>query len=179
MKRVVVWLVIVSSLILVLTASSVWANEKPIQKFMPRSKMMPDKGFIEVLWLWEVTKVLNLDEEKLVALLPSLKDLSLLREETAKTKRELILSLKQAIKHSQDNEISEILNKLEMLEKNYISKRDAIEQEIKKVLTLKEWAKFVLLQEEFNKKVRMMLGDVKRIKRKAYKPPFPPKNRKR
>ncbi len=179
MKKVSIYLVVTLSIILIFTTSLSWANEKPMQKLVSKPKMMPNRNFIEVLWLWEITKVLNLNEEKLVAILPKLKDLNLLREETAKTKRELLSSLRYAIKRSQDDEINQILNKLKAVEENYILKKNAIKQEIRKELTLEEWAKFVLLQEEFSKKVRMILEDIRKVKSKIEKPPLSPKKRKR
>ncbi len=171
MKKNVIWMLIAFLAASLFVPVISWAKDTSI----PQERLLADRGFVEALWLWEVTKVLNLNEEKLVKLLPKFKDLNVLKKETFKKKRALTLRLKKAIKDSQDQVIENILNALDNLEREYISKKKAIENEIKSELTLKEWAKFVLLQEDFEKKLRIILQNLRKIKGEMPRNPLPKK----
>ncbi len=145
---------------------------KPVNKMLPaKVEIGNQRDFIEVLWAWEITKALNLDDQRLASILIKLKEINNLKAKTFKEKRALLLELRKALrKNASDEELFSILQKIENLEKNFISNREKILQEIKEMLPVREWAKFVLVNEDFERRVRTLLENIKKFKERPNPP---------
>ena len=172
MKRNIILLLVVSLIILSLGTLAM-AQPKNVPKKPQKPLIGRDGEFVEVLWLWELTKALNLNEEKLALLIPKLKRLNDLRRETAQSRKKVLFELRDALKNNKDDAtIEAILGKLDTLEKDFLKQREAIEQEIKSVLTVKEWAQYIILRENFERKLKAFLLNNAKLKGKR-----PPKKR--
>ncbi len=169
MKRNIILLLVVSLIVLSLGTLAM-AQPKNVPERPQKPLIGKDGEFVEVLWLWELTKALNLNEEKLALLIPKLKKFNDLRKETAQARKKTLFELRDALKNNKDDAtIEAILGKLDKLEKDFLKQREAIEQEIKSVLTVKEWAQYILLRENFERKLKAFL--LNNAKLREEKPP--------
>ena len=169
-KKIIIVSMIISLLLVTVTVAL--GEGKPANKMLPNKvKIDNQRNFVEVLWIWEITKTLDVDEQKLASILIRLKRINNLKIETLKEKRALFLKLRNALKKNvSDEELISILQKIKDLEKNFITKKEEILQEIKEILPVKEWAKFVLVNENFEKKVRILLNNLKNLREKPKLP---------
>ena len=166
-KRIIILMFIIRFLILFKSIALAQSDTMPKKSENLESPKV--KEFIEVLWVWKLTKALDLNEEKLTLLIPKLKRLEDVRRESVKKRRNLLFRLRKAVKNNEDDAtIKSLLDKLDQLFKDLIKQRETIEQEIRSVLTTREWAQFVLLKEDFEKDLRtfLLISKNKNIKEK-------------
>ncbi len=120
---------------------------------------------VEIMRVWELTKVLDLDEETASKLFPILHEYDKKRTKIHEDIRENRGKLEEALNDGSYDRMKRILNRLErhheVMQK--ISQEERIE--LRNILTVKQQAKFVLFHHEFKHRTKRMLAEA--IKHRA------------
>ena len=116
---------------------------------------------IETLKMWKLTQALDIDETTSAKLFPILNRYDQRKAEIHQNIRQGMREMKQSLK---ENRTGGLQNTLAMLEENHRalqSINDEEWQEMKKILTVEQQAKFIIFRQEFDREVRNIIADTK------------------
>ena len=123
---------------------------------------------VETLRIWKMVDSLDLSEEQLIKLLPKLKEEKELRKEYGKARREALEGLGELLEEDEEEvsekEIKAQLKELEGIDSEFQGKTRALKDQIKKLLSVRQQAQFYIASQEFQKELRHMLGEMKRMR---------------
>jgi len=128
---------------------------------------------IETLKMWKLTKALDIDETTSAKLFPLLNRYDKRKAEIHQNIRKGMKEMRRSLK---ENRTEGLQSSLAMLEENHRalqSINDEEWQEMKKILTVEQQAKFIIFRHEFDRDVRKIISDAKerkhrRVQRKRY-----------
>jgi len=128
---------------------------------------------IETLRMWKMTKALDLDEATAARLFPLLNRYDKRRFRIERAVRKDMTELKRALDTRKMDELQEILQRLEDRHRELQRLNDEEREEIKRILTPEQQARYVLFQYRFKRELREMIEKARRRHLK----PLPPESR--
>ncbi len=135
-----------------------------------RSGEKDPREIIEKLRIYKLTEILDLTEEQTTKLFPRLKEMRKTEQEFHRQRTELIKQMKDLItNNAREQELLKILNRYQELQKKrMITQTEEIEN-LRKILTPVQQAKFLIFQEDFEREIRELIREVK-----GHRPPPQP-----
>lgn len=173
MKKNVVKIILLVFIVCGFTAQGF--AEPPGYLDRPPTKEQRDKvrKRIETLKMWKLTQALDVDETTSAKLFPLLNRYDKRKAEIHQNIRQGMREMKRSLK---ENRTEGLKNTLAMIEENHRalqSINDEEWQEMKKILTVEQQAKFIIFRQEFDREVRKIISDSKerrnkRVQKKRY-----------
>ncbi len=117
---------------------------------------------VKILYVWELTKALDLDEETASILLPTLHRYEQTRKEIQQSIREDRRALEEALEENSHRRMRRILDRLEEKHEALQELNEAQREELRDILTVKQQAKFVLFHHEFKKEMKKIMEKEKK-----------------
>jgi|UniRef100_A0A7C3UPS0 Spy/CpxP family protein refolding chaperone len=120
-------------------------EEEPIEK-------------IETIRLWQLTEELKLTEEQAAKLFPKFRSLRELRKEAEKSRIEKISELAELLaKKAKDDVLKKKIEEVKEVEKRFRDREEALRKEIEAILSTEQFARFLIFQERFERRIRGMI----------------------
>jgi Spy/CpxP family protein refolding chaperone len=118
---------------------------------------------IDLIRMWRLTEDLNLDEETGSKLFPLLRQYEEKRRELARKREEILFTLKGQLKAGSPHEdrIKGLLKDWEELRAEEQDVNQKEKEDLKRILSIEQQAKYILFQQEFTKEMRRMIADVR------------------
>ncbi len=116
---------------------------------------------IESIKIWKLTKALDLDEESAAVLFPLLNKYDKKRGEVQHKVKENIRDLKENLKNHNEQGLNTILGNIERYHRELQEIKDEEWDELKKVLSVENQAKFILFQMNFEREIREIIAQTK------------------
>jgi len=117
---------------------------------------------VEILRIWELTRILDLDEETASRFFPMLHKYEQERAEIRQSIREDKRKLREAVEDESHRKVKRILKRLEKKQKVLQKVNEEEREELKDILTIEQQAKFILFQHKFARDVKKIVAEVKR-----------------
>jgi len=118
---------------------------------------------IDLIRMWRLTEDLNLDEETGSKLFPLIRQYEEKRRVLARKREEILFTLKGQLKTGTPHEesIKGLLKEWEEIraEEQDLNRKE--KEDLKKILSIEQQAKYLLFQQEFTKEMRRMIADVR------------------
>lgn len=147
MKKIIVLLTVLSVL---LVAQEEEAND-------PRA-------IIEKIRIYRLTKELDLTTEQAIEFFPRLNELQKIDKDFRAQQVEILANLRELVeRRAKDSEIQQTLSRYEALFKEKVDRQLRKLKEIRKLLTPEQQAKYLIFQDEFERDIRQMIKEVKKI----------------
>jgi Spy/CpxP family protein refolding chaperone len=122
------------------------------------------RAIIEKIRIYRLTKELDLTTEQAVEFFPMLNELQKIDQNYRAKQQELLGTLKQMLRaHEAENTIEEVVSTYESLLKSKVERQVNTMEEIKKILTPDQQAKYLIFQDEFEREIRRMIKEVRKI----------------
>lgn len=152
---------IVIATALLLTGLAVNAVAAPEETDRPPSRQQLEKvrQRIETLRIWKLTKALDLDQKTSAALFPLLNRYDKRRHELERSLRDGMRELREAGKEGREPVIKGLLDRLDQHHREMQKLNEEEQGEIRKLLTVKQQAAFVLFQQEFQQEIRRIIDE--------------------
>jgi hypothetical protein len=118
---------------------------------------------IDLIRMWRLTEDLNLDEETGSKLFPLLRQYEEKRRELARKREEILFTLKGQLKawSPHEDRIKGLLKDWEELRAEEQDVNQKEKEDLKRILSIEQQAKYILFQQEFTKEMRRMIADVR------------------
>lgn len=116
---------------------------------------------IETLRMWKLTKDLDLDEKTSGQLFPLLNRYDKRRAEMENAMQENMNALRESLREKREGQLRGILDRLEQNHKGMQSLRDSEWDEMKKILTIEQQAKYVIFLQEFDREMRRIIREAR------------------
>ncbi len=125
---------------------------------------------IETIRIYKITQELDLTEEQSVKFFPKLKEMRLAKQEFFDNQTKLNELLERYLQDANKfaKEIKAIISEMETNETKLREKEARIKKEIANILTPEQLAKFLLLQQKFNREMREMVEKAKDMRRELW-----------
>ncbi len=133
------------------------------------------KKRVETLKIWRLTKILDLDEETASRLFPLINKYDKRRFVIEQSMRKDMRKLRKSVDTASPDKLRDIIKRLEdnhreLQEINYAEK-----EELKDILPVRKFAKFIIFQQDFNREMKEIIAEVrKRHTRKLREKPMGP-----
>lgn len=114
---------------------------------------------IESLRMWRLTKALDLDNKTSAVLFPLLNRYDKKRHELESSLREGMRELRQASREGRDPVLKGLLDRLDQHHRDIQKLNDEERAEVRKILTVRQQAAFVLFQQEFQQDIRRIIAE--------------------
>lgn len=114
---------------------------------------------VETLRMWKLTNALDLDDKTSAKLLPLLSRNDKRRTASEGELREAMRDLREALKERREGQLKSILERLEQNHKSIQRINDEEREELKKVLTVEQQARFIIFQQEFDMEMRRAIAE--------------------
>jgi len=124
---------------------------------------------VDAVRIWKLTEELKLDADTSAKLSAILSSDSRKRMDIQREQREYLRTLRQSLKSPKPDE-SKIKGALEKLEKNHLALQELRGQEmndLKKILTVEQQARYLLFQQEFRNEMRGMIDGARGARQKS------------
>lgn len=116
---------------------------------------------IETLRMWKLTKDLDLDEKTSAQLFPLLNKYDKKRAGIEIDMREGMKELRESLKEKREGQLKSILERLEQNHKNMQRINDEEREDLKRILTIEQQAKFIIFQHEFDREIKRIIAEVR------------------
>jgi Spy/CpxP family protein refolding chaperone len=116
---------------------------------------------IETLKMWRLTKDLDLDEKTSAQLFPLLNKYDKKRAEIEHAMQDNMKELRESLREKREGQLRSILDRLEENHKGMQSIKDMEWEEMKKILTIEQQAKFVIFLQEFDREMRKIMAEAR------------------
>jgi len=117
---------------------------------------------IEALRIWKLAEALDLDEETSSKLFPVLKKYDRRRAKAQRELRQGMKELKLALKAGKEESLTDIIDRLEQSHKALQRINDEERQALKRILTVKQQAQYILFQQRFKREIRKIIAEARR-----------------
>ncbi|MGQ9534035.1 MAG: hypothetical protein ACUVTF_02220 [bacterium] len=125
------------------------------------------REIIEKVRMYKLTETLDLTEEQTAKFFPHLKEMRKNEQDFQDQRMVLLQELRNLVKRSaREQEIIDVLNKLQELQKKRMTYQMQEIESLKKILTPVQQAKFLIFQEDFEREIRELIREVKKGHRK-------------
>jgi hypothetical protein len=126
---------------------------------------------VELLLKWKLIEVLDLSEEQTNKFFPLYSRLRESRHEYTMKRFEIIEELKQAAESEDgEKEVAAILDRLDKFDNDFMKNREEMLQSLRKSLSTKQWASYIIFEAEFPMEIRKMMRE-NRLFRPNRRPP--------
>lgn len=126
-----------------------------------REQMQKTRERIRTLRMWKLTEALSLDEGTASKLFPILGKYEKKREETENKLRQDMRALREALQEEDEAGLRAIIGRLEEHHKALQRLKDEERGELKEILSVKQQARYILFQMDFNREIRRMIRDAR------------------
>ena len=116
---------------------------------------------IETLRMWKLTKDLELDEKTSAQLFPVLNRYDKKRAEMERAMHDSMKELRESLREKREGQLRGILDRVEQNHKGMQSLRDAEWEELKKILTIEQQARYVIFLQEFDREMRRIITEAR------------------
>jgi len=116
---------------------------------------------IETLRMWKLAKDLDLDEKRSAQLFPLLNRYDKRRAEMEYAMQGNIKELRESLREKREGQLRDILDRLEQNHKGMQNLRDTEWEELKKILTIEQQAKYVIFLQEFDREMRRIIAQAR------------------
>ncbi|MHB8882379.1 MAG: hypothetical protein ACYC69_12830 [Thermodesulfovibrionales bacterium] len=140
----------------------VYGSAEPREEFeRPPSREQAEKmrKRVETLRIWKLTNALDLDEKTSARLLPVLSKNDKKRTAAEGELRENMRDMREALKERREEQLRVILQRLEQSHKTLQKINDEEREELRKILTVEQQARFIIFQQEFDMEIRRIIAD--------------------
>ena len=147
-----------------------------------REQMEKVRNRIETLRMWKLTKALDLDEKTSAQIFPLLNRYDKKRAEIEIAMREGIKELRESLKEKREGQLKNILERLEQNHKNMQRMNDEEREDLKRILTVEQRAKFIIFQQEFDREIKKIIEETRERRHERFgkerpERPLPPERR--
>lgn len=143
-------------LLLLLLPLLVLLAQEPFDKKDPRE-------IIEKVRIYKLTETLDLTEEQMTKFFLHLKDMRKNEQDFQDQRMVLLQELRNLVKtNAREQEIINILNKFQELQKKRLTNQIQEIESLKKILTPVQQAKFLIFQENFEREIRELIREVRK-----------------
>lgn len=153
--------VLVSVIILFGFTSEGLADPPDLHKPPTKEQKEKVRQRIETLRMWKLTKDLDLDEKTSAHLFPLLNRYGKKRAEMEHAMQENINDLKESLREKREGQLRVILDRLEQNHKGIRNLKDAEWEEMKKILTVEQQARYVIFLQEFDREMRRIITEAR------------------
>lgn len=137
--------------------------EEKEAEFLPAKEEKDSTEGIETIRLWRLTQELKLTEEQAAKVFPKLRSLREIKKEADKMRIAKLRELGELlIRNAEPETLKKQIAALKELEKEFENKEEAIRKEIESILSVEQFARFLIFQHRFEKEIRRMLRDIRR-----------------
>ncbi len=126
-----------------------------------REQMEKVRKRIETLRMWRLTKALDLDEKSSAQLFPLLNKYDRRRAEAESAVREDMRVLREAVRDNKDAQIKAAMERLERAHDSLQKIRDEERADLRKILTVRQQAEFILVMQEFDMEIRRIIAEAR------------------
>lgn len=140
----------------------------------PREKIERIQKQIEMVRMWRLTKELDLDEEGAARVFPILSRYDKKRMDLEVERFRIMRELRETINDDRDRDnerrVEKLMDRLESNKSAMDRLQDAEREELKKVLTRRQMAKYIIFQQRFEHEMKEIIREHRRER-------FPERNR--
>lgn len=130
---------------------------------------------IETLRMWKLTKDLDLDEKMSAQLFPLLNRYDKKRAEMEHAMHENMKELRESLREKREGQLRGIIERLEQHHKGMQNLKDAEWEEMKKILTIEQQARYVIFLQEFDREMRKIIGEARGRRHEGVRKDLPEK----
>jgi hypothetical protein len=123
------------------------------------------RAIIEKIRIYRLTKELDLTTDQAIEFFPKLNELQKIDKDFRTRQKEILDNLKAMIHDdAEQKEIVESLSRYETIFKEKMERQLSKMGEIRKLLTPVQQARYLIFQDEFEREIRNMIKEVRRLK---------------
>ena len=124
------------------------------------------RAVIEKIKICRLTQELDLRTEQTAILFPRLDELQKIEKLYNEQKRQILAELKGLLdRNAGDEELTLVLSRYQTMNRQKVEVQLVKTEEIKKILTPVQQARYLIFEDEFNREIRAMIKEVKKLKR--------------
>lgn len=177
MKRYI--LKILLSTLIVFGFTTIGMAEPPDFERPPTKEQMERvRERIETLKMWKLTKALDLNEKTSAQLFPVLNKYEKKRLAIEQALRDGMRDLRESLRERREDRLKDILKRLEQNHKEMQRVNDEEWEELKRILTTEQQAKFLIFREEFDREIKRIITEAKERRSERFgkdRLPLPPR----
>ncbi len=123
------------------------------------------RAVIEKIRIWRLKQELDLSTEQTAMLFPKLHELRKIEKTYSEQKRRILAELKDLLdRRASDEDLAPVLSRYEAMNRKKMEVQIEITAEIKRILTPVQHARYLIFEDEFNREIREMIKEVKKLK---------------
>lgn len=177
MERHIFKILLLLFLILGFTANGLSETQADSDKPPTKEQMEKVRKRVATLKMWKLTKALDLDEKTSAQFFPLVNRYDKKRAEIENAMRDGIRELQESLKEKREGQLKDILERLEQNHKNLQRINEEEREELKKILTVEQKAKFVIFQHEFNREMKRIISEARGGRRERFETGRPDKSK--
>lgn len=132
--------------------------------FAQNNEKHDPRVIIENVRIYRLTKELDLTTEQAIEFFPKLNELQKVDREFRSKQQQIMGELRILVQDSApDIEIIETLTRYEDVFKDRVERQVMKRQELRKMLTPNQQARYLIFQDEFEREIKRMIQEVKRL----------------
>jgi hypothetical protein len=132
--------------------------------FAQNNEKHDPRAIIENVRIYRLTKDLDLTTEQAIEFFPRLNELQKVDREFRSKQQQILGELRILVQDSApDIEIIETLTRYEDVFKDRVERQVMKRQELRKMLTPDQQARYLIFQDEFEREIKRMIQEVKRL----------------
>ncbi len=132
--------------------------------FAQNNEKHDPRVIIENVRIYRLTKELDLTTEQAIEFFPKLNELQKVDREFRSKQQQILGELRILVQDSApDIEIIETLTRYEDIFKGRVERQVMKRQELRKMLTPNQQARYLIFQDEFEREIKRMIQEVKRL----------------
>lgn len=123
------------------------------------------RAIIEKIRIYRLTEELDLTTEQAIEFFPRLRELQKIDADFRTQQKAILNNLRVLVGSAdQEDEIVESLNRFEVILKERVERQLRKMKEIRNMLTPSQQAKYLIFQDDFEREIRRMIKEVKRLR---------------
>lgn len=123
------------------------------------------RAIIEKIRTWRLTQELDLSTEQTAVLFPKLNELRKIEKTYNEEKRQILVDLKDLVnRNASDAALTQVLSRYEAMNRQKMEMQIEKMKDIMTILTPVQQARYLIFEDEFNREIREMIREVKKLK---------------
>jgi Spy/CpxP family protein refolding chaperone len=136
----------------------------PLLFAQPSDEQDP-RAIVEKIRMWRLTQELDLSTEQAAVLFPKLNELRKIEKNYNEEKRQVLVELRGLLsRDASDIALTKVLSRYETLNRQKMEMQIEKTKEIMVILTPVQQARYLIFEDEFNREIREMIREVKKLK---------------
>jgi Spy/CpxP family protein refolding chaperone len=136
----------------------------PLLFAQPSDEQDP-RAIVEKIRMWRFTQELDLSTEQAAVLFPKLNELRKIEKNYNEEKRQVLVELRGLLsRDASDIALTKVLSRYETLNRQKMEMQIEKTKEIMVILTPVQQARYLIFEDEFNREIREMIREVKKLK---------------